>query len=160
MPAFLQLGDVKGEAQDQDHKEWIMVESFSTPIVRSVAHGARNQERKNGQTTLGDILIVRKLDKSTPKLMESCATGKFIDAAKIDLCATINGKQVPRFQIALKNVIVTSHNFHAHESMSPSPSEEISLSFTDIEWTYTAYDDKGNKTGNVPAKYNPHTSAA
>ena len=160
MPAFLQLGDVKGEAQDQDHSKWIMVESFSCPIVRSVAHGARNQERKNGQTTLGDIQVVRKMDSSTPKLMEFCATGKFIDSCKLDLCATVNGKQVPRFQIVVKNVIITSHNFHAHESMNPSPSEELSLSFTDIEWTYTVYDDKGNSTGKVPAKYNPHTGQA
>jgi type VI secretion system secreted protein Hcp len=160
MPAFLQLGDIKGEAQDQDHKDWIMVESFSAPIVRSVAHGARNNERRQGQTTLGDIHVVRKMDKSSTKLSEACATGKFIDACKIDLCATINGKQVPIMQYALKNVIITSYNFHATESMKPSPSEEVSLSFTDVEWTYSVYDDKGNSTGKVPGKYNPHTGQA
>jgi len=160
MPAFLQLGDIKGEAQDQDHKDWIMVESFSSTIVRSVAHGARNQERKNGQTTLGDIHIVRKMDKSSSKLAEACASGKFIDVAKIDLCAMINNKHVSRMHYQMKNVIVTSYNFHAHESMNPSPSEEVSLSFTDIEWTYSVYDDKGNSTGKVPAKFNPHEGHA
>jgi len=159
MPAYLHLGDIKGEATEKDHKEWIMVESMTVNIVRSVPAGAKDQQRARGETTLGDIHVVRKMDKTTPKLAEACAIGKFIPEAKINLCATLNGKQEPIMQYVLKNVIVTSYSFHGVEHMNPPPSEEVSLSFTDIEWTYNIYDPKdGKKKGNVPAKYNPGSS--
>jgi len=30
--AFLKLGDIKGESTDQEHKEWIIIQSMSSPI--------------------------------------------------------------------------------------------------------------------------------
>ena len=32
--AFMKLGDIKGEATDAKHKEWIIIESMSSPIYR------------------------------------------------------------------------------------------------------------------------------
>ena len=67
MPAFMKLGDIKGEATDADHKDWIIIESMSSPIFRSIPEGAKDQQRTKGETTLevaelearpGDILSV------------------------------------------------------------------------------------------------------
>ena len=33
-PAYMKLGDIKGEATQADHKEWIIIESMSSPIYR------------------------------------------------------------------------------------------------------------------------------
>jgi len=35
MPAFVKLGDIKGQATDADHKDWILIESMSAPISPS-----------------------------------------------------------------------------------------------------------------------------
>lgn len=32
--AYMKLGDIKGEASSSDHKEWIDIQSFSTPLKR------------------------------------------------------------------------------------------------------------------------------
>jgi type VI secretion system secreted protein Hcp len=161
MPAFLKLGDIKGEATDQDHKDWIRMDSMSHPITRSIPQGAKDQQRSKGETTLGDIVIVRQLDKSSTKLSEACASGKFFDAAQIDLCSTIKGKQQPYLTYALKNVIVSSYSFHGNGSGDPLPSEEVTLGFTAIEWTYIILDpNTGDSKGNVPGKYEPATGKA
>jgi type VI secretion system secreted protein Hcp len=158
MPAYIKLGDIEGQASDQDHKKWILMESMSSPIFRSIVEGAKDQQRTQGETTLGDIVIVRQLDKSSTKLQEACATGEFFKEVEIHFCATIKNKQEPYLTYKLKNVIVSSYSFHGNSSGDPLPTEEITLGYTEVEWTYTTIDpDTGDKKGTVPAKYNPGT---
>jgi type VI protein secretion system component Hcp len=43
---------------------------------------------------------------------------------------------------------------HGNSSGEPLPSEQVSLNFTKITYTYTEYDNKtGSKKGNVECKY-------
>ena len=156
MPAFMKLGDIKGEATDQGHKDWILIESMSAPIHRSVPEGAKDQQRTKGHTTLGDVVIVRQLDKSSTKLQENCANGTFFKEVQIDFCTTVKNKQEPYLTYKLQDVIITSYSFHGVESGQPLPSEQITLNCTAAEWNYVVVDPKtGDNKGNVPGKYNP-----
>ncbi len=58
MPAFMKLGDIKGEATDNDHKDWIIVVSMSASVHRSIAEGAKDQQRTKGSTTLADVVVI------------------------------------------------------------------------------------------------------
>lgn len=161
MPAFMKLGDIKGEATDNDHKDWIIIQSMSSPIFRSIAEGAKDSQRTKGETTLGDIVVVREMDKSSVKLQESCAQGKFFTEVEIHFCTTVNNKQEPYLKYLLKNVIVTSFSFHGTSSGDPLPSEEVTLGYSEVEWTYILVDPKtGDAVGNVPGKYNPGQGAS
>jgi type VI secretion system secreted protein Hcp len=156
MPAFVKLGDIKGQATDAGHKDWIIIESMSAPIHRSIPANARDQQRTQGSTALGDVVLVRELDKSSTKIQEACANGTFFPDVQIDLCATVGNNQEPYLQYKLKNVIITSYSFHGNASGSPLPSEELTLGYTEIEWNYIVLNpDTGKKEGNVPGKYNP-----
>ena len=156
MPAFMKLGDIKGEATDTDHKEWILLDSMSSPMFRSVPSGAKDQQRTKGETTLGDIAVSRQLDKSSTKLQEACANGTFFKEVEIHFCTTVKNKQEPYLTYKLSDVIVSSYSFHGNSSGSPLPSEQITLGYTKAEWTYIVIDPKtGDKKGQVPAKYNP-----
>jgi type VI secretion system secreted protein Hcp len=156
MPAFMKLGDIKGEATDQDHKDWVILDSMSSPIFRSIPEGAKDQQRTKGETTLGDIVVVRQLDKSSTKLQEACANGTFYPEVEVHFCTTVKNKQEPYLKYLLKDVIVTSYGFHGNSSGDPIPSEELTLGYTEVEWTYVVIDPaSGDKKGQVPAKYNP-----
>lgn len=156
MAAYMKLGDIKGEATDQGHKDWILIESMSAPIHRSVPEGSKDQGRTKGTTTLGDVVIVRQLDKSSTKLQENCANGTFFKDVEIHFCTTVKNKQEPYLKYKLDDVIISSYSFHGVESGSPLPSEQVSLAFTKAEWTYIVVDPKtGDVKGNVPGKYNP-----
>ena len=158
MPAFMKLGDIKGEATDTDHKEWILIESMSSPMFRSVPSGAKDQQRTKGETTLGDIVCVRQLDKSSTKIQEACANGTFFKEVEIHFCTTVKNKQEPYLTYKLSDVIVSSYSIQANSSGSPLPSEEITMGYTKAEWTYIVIDPKtGDKKGQVPAKYDPGT---
>ena len=154
MPAFLKLGDIKGASTDSGHQDWIRIDSMSAPVMRSIPQGAKDQQRARGETTIGDIVIVKQVDKATTKLVEATANGKFIPEAQIDFCTTINGKQEPYLTYKLKNVIVTSYSFHGQGTGDTLPTDEITLGYTDVEWNYVVLDpNTGANKGNVPAKY-------
>jgi type VI secretion system secreted protein Hcp len=161
MAAFMKLGDIKGEATDKGHSDWILLQSMSAPIHRSIPAGAKDQQRTKGETTLGDVVVVRQLDKSSTKLQEACANGTFFKNVEIHFCTTVKNKQEPYLKYVLSDVIVSSFSCHANSSGDPLPSEEITLGFSKAEWTYIIVDPKtGDVKGNVPGKYTPGTGAA
>lgn len=156
MPAYMKLGDVKGESTDSNHQDWILIESMQGAVFRSIPEGAKDQQRTKGHTTLADVVIVRQLDKSSTKLQENCANGTFFKDVEIHFCTTVKNKQEPYLKYKLENVIISSYSFHGVESGNPLPSEEISLNFSRAEWTYVVIDPTtGENKGNVPGKYSP-----
>jgi type VI secretion system secreted protein Hcp len=156
MSAFMKLGDIKGSATDEDHKDWIIIENTSSAIMRSIRDGAKDQQRTQGETVLADVVVVRQMDKSTPKLQEACANGTFLKEVEIDFCTTIKNKEEPYYQIKLSDVIITGHSFDANSYADPLPSENVSLGFSKIEWTWYVMDPKtGDGQGKVATKYEP-----
>jgi type VI secretion system secreted protein Hcp len=156
MPAFVKIGDIKGEATDNDHKDWIIIESMSAPVTRSIPAGAKDQQRTKGDTTLGDVVVTRNLDKSSTKIQAACANGTFFKDVEIHLCTTVKNKQEPYLKYKLSDVIISSYSISGTASGDPLPVEQVSLSYTQAEWTYVIVDPKtGDARGNVPAKYNP-----
>jgi len=156
MAAFLKLGDIKGEATDSKHKDWIIIQSMSSPVFRSIPEGAKDSQRSRGDTTLGDIAVVRELDKSSVKLQEACANGTFFSEVEIEFTSQVGNEQAPYLNYKLADVIISSYSFHGNSSGDPLPSEEVTLSYTKVEWTYQLLDPKtGRTTGNVPGKFSP-----
>ena len=154
MPAYLKLGDLEGDVTQADHKKWIAVKSVSHPITRTIRSGAKGVERSQGSTTIGDLHIVRLVDRSSPKLAAACGGGIYYKEAVIDLCNVIGGKVVKFHSHKLSNVIVTSYSFHGTEDSETPASEEITLNFTKVAWTYTINDkDTGEKKGEVPTEF-------
>lgn len=161
MPAFMKLGSLEGESTDSGHSKWILIESMSSPIYRNIVAGAKDNQRTKGDTTLGDVVVVRQLDKSSTKLQEACANGTFFKEAEIHFCTTVKNKQEPYLKYKLSDVIITSYSFHGNSSGSPLPTEEVTMGYTKAEWTYVTVDPKtGDPKGNVPGKYEPGKGAS
>jgi type VI secretion system secreted protein Hcp len=154
------MPDIKGESEEQNHGEWVYVESVSLPIHRSIQEAATGVQRSNGETTLGDIVVVKTWDSSTPSLAAACANGKYMDEVLVHLCSTINEQNVVNLEVKLKDVIISSYSFHGSGSQDPVPTEEITLNYTEIEWTYKKFDTMGNEAGNFPAKYSTQAAAS
>jgi type VI secretion system secreted protein Hcp len=156
MPIFMKLGEVKGEATDAGHKEWILCESLSAALFRSIPQGAKDQQRSRGHTTLGDVNVVRQLDKSSIKLQENCVNGTYFPQVQIHLCTQVKNKNEPYLKYTLENVVITGYSFHGVESGNPLPSEEVTLCCTQAAWEYIVVDpDTGDTKGNMPGKFSP-----
>jgi type VI secretion system secreted protein Hcp len=161
MSAFIKIGDIQGQATDQNHKGWILLESLNSDIVRSIPAGAKDSQRTQGETMLGDISLVRVLDKSTPKLAEACAAGTQFPEVAVHFCTTVGGAEEPYLKYKLKNVVISNYSYSGNSTGDPLGSESLSLSYTEVEWTYVVINpDTLKKEGEVPGKYSPPSGKA
>lgn len=154
--AFMKLGDIKGEATDNEHKDWIIIESMSSAITRTVDDKAKDTQRSRGDTTLGDVVVVRELDKSSTKLAESTANGFFHEEVEVHFTRSIDdGREQTYLKYKLKDVIITSYSFHGNAAGDPLPTEEVTLGYAEVEWTYITIDPETGQTEEIVGKYTP-----
>ena len=102
----LKLGDIKGESQDDKHKDEIDVIAFDWSVENagSMSSGGGGG---TGKARFTDIVFTHSLDKASPALWKACATGEHIKDGTIT--ATKSGKGPQDFlTLKLSDVLVTS----------------------------------------------------
>jgi type VI secretion system secreted protein Hcp len=147
MAGYLKMGDIKGESTDDGHKDWINLLSVSNNITRPMGAGASGSTRHRSSATFGDIVCVKEVDASTPKLQEAIADGTNFPEVKLDLCTSSEGgKRVPYLKWELKNGRVTSYSVGGAADGAQVPTEQLSLNFEEIKVIYDKLG-KDNKSG-------------
>ena len=97
----------------------------------------------------GDFTIVHHLDKASPKLAVSCCKGEHIGDVTIEL-SKAGGDKNKYMVYKLTDTMVRSVRASGDaKSGADLPSEEVSFAYAKIEWTYTAYDNKGKSKGDT-----------
>ena len=153
--AFMKLGDIKGEATDNEHKDWIIIESMSSPLFRAQAAlddtgQCKVALRSRGDTTLGDVVVVRELDKSSTKLQEASCGGTGFDEVTIDLISSVGkGKRSNNAYLRYKltNVFVTSYSIapDVNGAGEAVPMENFSLNFEEVTVEYVPQKSRNKK---------------
>ena len=139
---YLKIGDIKGESEARDHKDWIIIESFAYKI-------ATNNNPASGRviksaSTFEDLIIRKKLDKASPVLMMKCAAGEVMPELELELSGA-DGKAY--YKIKLSEVRVTNISISASGQPQNEMMEEVSFNYSKISWEYI--DKKGgvNRAG-------------
>jgi len=133
--AFLQLGNIKGEATDRDHVDWIDILAVSESISSSVNIGSIGGGAGAGKVQFGPLQLVKQLDISSVELRSNLAAGTRFDDAVIEFTNTGADKIRVYFRYELKNVYISSVSLSA--SGNDVPTESFSLVFGSIKWIYT-----------------------
>lgn len=148
---FIEIDGIPGESSNDAHKNWIeVIEYFhkvSQPTTGSTSSsGARTAERADH----GSFIIVKPIDKASPKIALSCCKGEHIDKITFHLCND-TGKQETYLEVVMSNVVVTSFETVSGKRYGDTvPVEEVSLNYGKIEWTYTVMDHgTGKSQGDV-----------
>lgn len=165
---YIKIGDIKGEATDNEHKDWINLLSISQSISRPMKSGISGSTRSRGDVVLGDIVCTKELDKSSPKLMEAVCKGTVIPKVEIHFTknhTNADGSEgrVTYYAYELKNVMVTSYNVNGSAaSDDPDPGSaaekpmltQVSLNYEEIKVTYDEIDQRtGASKGKVEATW-------
>jgi len=141
-PAFLFLDGIPGESAAARHFNWIELSDFEQALDRP-AEAARS--------TYTPIVFRKRIDKSSPLLMLACAGARPIAQANLDLLRA-EGDRVRYYQIKLRNVLVSSYQHSG--GAAALPTEEFSLNFTEITWTYTQIDVRGEALRSISSSWN------
>lgn len=154
MAGYIKIGDIKGEAQDKDHKEWINLLSVSQSLSRPMRAGVSGSTRQRASVDCGDIVCVKEVDASTPKLIEAICDGKNFPEVKIDLVTSTGAEgRMPFFQWELKNVRVTNYDVSGATQDGAVPTESFALNYEEIRWVYDKMDKAGSSVGKVESTW-------
>lgn len=145
--------DIKGEAKEDKHKDWIQLESlgYSASMEVSSAKGSAGGASA-GKVQHGDLVCSKFADLATAKLMELCSSGKHFKTVKIEFLRA-GGDKVKYMEINLAEVLISSIQFGAG-SGSDVGTDSLSLNYGKIEIIYTAQKrEDGSGGGNVTGKF-------
>ena len=152
--SFLNIDGIQGESQDDKHKDWIEILSFSHAITQPAS---ATKGSAGGATTSrsehADYSVTKYIDKASPKLHEACSTGKHFSKVKIEMCRA-GGTQLPYLVVNMEEVIISSVSAAGAAGSNEFPTESVSFNYAKIDWTYTQQKRKdGSGGGNVTGKY-------
>lgn len=135
--AYMKLGDIKGEATDAAHKEWINLSSFAHGITRErdSASGL-----PTGKRQYKPVVITKPVDKATPLMLGLLTQGGVVPFVRLDFVAA--GPRPRFYQITLENVVLSSYQTGSAAG-DAAPTESFSLNYEKIKWTYTEFDQAG-----------------
>jgi type VI secretion system secreted protein Hcp len=155
MDAFLKIKGIDGESQDSKHKSWIEILSYSFNASQPSGGGRSGTGAPGGaRVNMSDLVVTKQLDKTSPKIFLQVCNGKPIDEITLELCRATGDKQ-KYLEVKMTDVLISnwSHG-HAGKGDDSVPSETFSLNCGEIEWIYTATDQKtGKAAGDVKAKW-------
>jgi len=142
---FIKIGDIKGESQDDKHKDEIDVLAFSWGCSNSGSTHVGGGSGA-GKANFQDISFTKYIDKSSPILLQHCATGKHIAEAKL-IVRKAGGTQMEYIMYHLKDLIVSSVSTGGSGG-EDRLTENVALNFGSFHYKYT----EQTKTGSAGAQ--------
>jgi type VI secretion system secreted protein Hcp len=137
---------IKGEAQDDSHKNEIDVLSWSWGMQAKVSLGGG---LATGKATVQELKIVKKIDSATTPLMSALRTNEQIQKAVLTV-RKAGKSQLEFFKITIENGRVISHNVTGgDEQGGHGVLERVSFSFNKISVQYTPQGKDGAGLGSM-----------
>jgi type VI secretion system secreted protein Hcp len=131
---FLKIEGVKGESQDDKHKDEIHVSSFSFGVTNS-GTGGSNLGSGGGRSNIQDMHFTKVVDAASPNLFIACSTGKHFPKASITVRRA--GEKPQEYLVYnLTEVYISSVTTSGHEGGGIAQ-ESLSLNFSKVEMSYT-----------------------
>ncbi len=155
--AFIKYDGIDGESVDRDHEGWIDIVSLSWGSVREGRSARRGSGQAPRDGSSGDISVTKYMDKASPKLAQACASGERAGKVEIHLSAggsdrSDRSDRTTYLTYVLKDVTITSCTPSSSGS-GDRPTENITLNYTEIEWTYQEARKGGRSSGNVETEW-------
>lgn len=136
MPAdyFLEIDGIKGESVDSKHKDKIQLMSWSWGESQSGSF-ATNAGGGAGKVAMSDFNFAMTINKASPEIMLSCATGKHIKKAQL-ICRKAGEKQQEYLKIHFTDLLISSYQTGGSGGGDELPIESISFNFASIKFEY------------------------
>jgi type VI secretion system secreted protein Hcp len=148
---FLKIDGIEGESADSKHKGEIQLESWSWGSTQEGHHVAGGGGGA-GKVVMQDFHFVMKVNKSSPKLFDACATGAHIPKAVL-VCRKAGKQQQEFLTVVFKDILVSSYQTGGSAN-DVIPVDQISLNFADIEFDYKEQKADGSLGASVKKGYN------
>lgn len=138
--AYLYVNGVEGPSTSKLNHIDILGFDWGVRQTAVYGKGASGKEAKAGRADFTSLNVMKVLDKTTPLLVNHCATGDILKEVYVVLGKPTADKQEDYFRVYLKDALITAVNLSGN---SDQPMESISFAFQGIEVAYKAEKDDG-----------------
>jgi len=144
---FLKVDGIQGESKADKHKDEIDIESFSWGATQSGTFAVGGGGGA-GKVAMQDFHFTMGVNKASPALFLSCATGDHIKNATLT-CRKAGKEQQEFMKVTMSDVLVSSFQTGGSGGGDVVPTDQISLNFAKIEVEYKEQDASGKLVGSV-----------
>jgi type VI secretion system secreted protein Hcp len=131
---FIKIDGIKGESRDDKHKDEVSVLAWSFGASQSgsthISAGGGS-----GKVNFQDISFTKYVDKASPSLLSTCASGKHIKEATLTV-RKAGGSPVEYLKIKINDIIVSAYSTGGSGG-EDRLTENVTLNFAKIEYAYT-----------------------
>jgi type VI secretion system secreted protein Hcp len=138
---FLKLDGIDGESTDAQFPKNIELESWSWGQTNSggFSHGTGGG---TGKVAMQDFHFVMLMNSASATLAQKCAGGTHIGFAELN-CRKAGDTPQVFLKIKLSDVLVSSYQTGGSAHGEIVPTDQISINFAKIEYSYGKQDSKG-----------------
>jgi type VI secretion system secreted protein Hcp len=157
MPIYLQLDGIQGDATQASHKQWTDIKSIQWSVNRTMnTLAGASANREGSEPEVGEVILTKTSDSSSPKLLTEAASGSAGKTAKIHL-VTSGSPGDTYLEFTLTNVLVSGYTI---TSTGDRPEENLVLNFTKVEMKYTPFDASHTAQSPIISSYDLSTTKA
>lgn len=134
---FIKIGDIEGECRRKGLENWIEISNFNFGATQTATGGFGGGQSGAARVSFSDLNFSKRMDKSSPKLIQAMFQGKVYDTAQlVSRRAGLKDGQPVRYLVwELKQVLVSGHSFGG-SSDGEIPMENCSLRFEEEKMHY------------------------
>ncbi len=148
---FARIGAIKGESRDAKHKDEIEVLSWSWGVSQTTGTTSSGGGGGKGKASFHDFNFTHHVDKASPVLMKSCATGEHIKDATVTVRKAGKGQQ-EYLVITMTDVLVTSVSTSV-SAEGDVTMEGVTLAFAKADLVYKPQKPDGSLDAGIHFKY-------
>ncbi|MCB0375991.1 MAG: type VI secretion system tube protein Hcp [Sinomicrobium sp.] len=131
---YIKIDGVDGEATERNHRNWIDLQSYKQGVSSEAGVTTGAARMRAGKTSFGDLVIVKKIDKTSPVLMQKCAGGEVIPKVELEITEP-NGNSF--YKVIMDEVRITGVTVSSDCSSGCQTMEEVSFYYNKITWEHT-----------------------
>lgn len=148
--AYLYVDGVEGPSTSRTGSIDVLSFSWGVSQTSTYGSGASGKEAKAGRADFSNLSIMKVLDKTTPLLVDHCASGNILSKVYILYDKPVGDKQQPYFRVWLKDALITSVQL---SGSNENPTESVSFAFQGVEIAYAPEKDDGSLDGAISKGY-------
>jgi len=146
---LLEIEGIKGESRDHKHPGALEIDSFSWGLSNagSATFGGGGGA---GKASFQDMHFTTRVNKASPLLFLHCASGKHIKSAQL-FVRKAGDKPLEYLKIKLTDILISS--YAEGGAGGDAPTDQFSLNFTKIEFSYQPQEPDGSLGEPVKASW-------
>jgi len=149
---LLEIDGIKGESSDQKHKDTIEISSFSWGASNPTRSSGSGGGGGAGKVVFQDLHFNAPVNRSSPLLFKRAVTGEHIKKATL-FVRKAGGEQQDYMKITMSDILVSSYKSEPDENADSVPTDQVSLNFSKIEYSYSPQNPDGSLAAPVTATY-------